>query len=267
MQRTLIATDLDGTIVRSDGRVSGRTVAALGRVADAGGQVVLVTGRPPRWMHEIAATIGHFGLALCANGAMVYDLHDERVISADCIDVPTLAGLVGTVSALLPEVGFGVEYPEGMVAELGYGLRGWDDPASLLRQVERAELLTRPCAKLLCRHPTLTADELLALIGPAVGDVATPTHSNGNGLVEISARGVSKAAALAALCADRGIHARDVVAFGDMPNDLPMLAWAGTAYAVANAHPDVLAAVELRTGANDDDGVAAVIERLFPATT
>jgi hydroxymethylpyrimidine pyrophosphatase-like HAD family hydrolase len=63
---------------------------------------------------------------------------------------------------------------------------------------------------------------------------------------------------------DQGVAAREVVAFGDMPNDVPMLTWAGTSYAMANAHPDVLAAVTHTTGRNDDDGVAMVLERLFP---
>ena len=44
-----------------------------------------------------------------------------------------------------------------------------------------------------------------------------------------------------------------------MPNDLPMLRWAGRSFAVANAHPDVLAAATDRTGSNDDDGVARVL--------
>ncbi len=54
-----------------------------------------------------------------------------------------------------------------------------------------------------------------------------------------------------------------MVAFGDMPNDLPMLAWAGHAVGMANAHPEVLAAVDEVTASNDDDGVAQVLERWF----
>ena len=64
----------------------------------------------------------------------------------------------------------------------------------------------------------------------------------------MSAPGVSKASALAELCDEHGIGAADVVAFGDMPNDLPMLTWAGRSYAVANAHPEVLAAVDRTVG-------------------
>jgi hydroxymethylpyrimidine pyrophosphatase-like HAD family hydrolase len=48
-----------------------------------------------------------------------------------------------------------------------------------------------------------------------------------------------------------------------MPNDLPMLEWAGRSYAVANAHPAVRAAAGAHTAANDDDGVALVLERLL----
>jgi hydroxymethylpyrimidine pyrophosphatase-like HAD family hydrolase len=75
---------------------------------------------------------------------------------------------------------------------------------------------------------------------------------------------VSKATTLARLCDEHGIDAAEVAAFGDMPNDLPMLMWAGRSYAVANAHPEVLAAVDVTVAANDDDGVARTIEELFP---
>ncbi|MDQ1715431.1 MAG: hypothetical protein QOC60_1376, partial [Frankiaceae bacterium] len=65
------------------------------------------------------------------------------------------------------------------------------------------------------------------------------------------------------VCASFGVEAADVVAFGDVPNDLAMLRWAGHGVAVANAHPDVLAAADEITFDNDTDGVAAVLERWF----
>jgi hydroxymethylpyrimidine pyrophosphatase-like HAD family hydrolase len=65
------------------------------------------------------------------------------------------------------------------------------------------------------------------------------------------------------VCADLGVDASQVVAVGDQPNDLPMLEWAGRSYAVANAHPEVLAAVDHVTASNDDDGVAQVLESLL----
>jgi hypothetical protein len=156
-----------------------------------------------------------------------------------------------------------VEYADGMVAERTYDLSGWDSVDTVRRRVDAAELVALPCAKLLVRDRVLAADDLLAVVRDALGGLLTPTHSNGTRLVEVSALGVDKATALAAYCDDRGIAAAEVVAFGDMPNDLPMLGWAGTAYAVENAHPEVLAAVGRHTSSNDDDGVARVLERLF----
>lgn len=259
----LVATDLDGTIVRSDGTVSARTVAAFSRVERAGAGLVLVTGRPPRWMVDIAEAVAHHGLAICANGALVYDLHTELVVEQHLIPVAALREAVGRLRAVLPELGFAVEYPEGIRYESCYDRVGWDSTAKIGQVVEDDAWLARPCAKLLARHPTANADELLKHAVREVGDIVTPTHSNGTRLLEISALGVSKATTLARLCARRGIASADVVAFGDMPNDLPMLAWAGRSYAVANAHPDVLAAVDLRAPSNDDDGVAHVLEELF----
>jgi hypothetical protein len=76
---------------------------------------------------------------------------------------------------------------------------------------------------------------------------------------------VTKAAALGDWCASQGIDSADVIAFGDMPNDLPMLTWAGRSFGVANAHPDVLAMVDEVCATNDENGVARVLEALLAA--
>jgi Cof subfamily protein (haloacid dehalogenase superfamily) len=259
----LVATDLDGTIVRSDGTVSRRTADAFARVERAGAALVLVSGRPPRWMGTVAQAVGHRGVAICANGAIVYDLHTEQVIDTHPIPVDAMRAAVERLIEALPGLGFAVEHGEGIIFSREYELAHWDAGAAQ-QPVELDEMLSRPAAKLLARHPELDADALLAEAADLVSDVVLPTHSNGRRLIEMSARGVSKASALAELCAQQGIDAADVVAFGDMPNDLPMLLWAGRSYAVANAHPDVLAAVEHKVASNDDDGVARTIEELFP---
>jgi Cof subfamily protein (haloacid dehalogenase superfamily) len=258
----LVATDLDGTVVRSDGAISSRTVAALSAVEEAGCTLVFVTGRPPRWMASVAAQTAHHGLAICANGALLYDLHTEQVIEEHLIEAGALREVVAALRRELPEVAFAVEYSQDFVCGSDYDAQ-WDADMAKARVVEPEELVALPAAKLLVQHRRLGPDALLARASAVAGDLATFTHSGYAGLLEVSAAGVSKATALARLCAERGIAAEDVLAFGDMPNDLPMLAWAGTAYAVANAHPDVLAAVGAHTAGNDEDGVARVLERLF----
>ncbi|MFC7731187.1 Cof-type HAD-IIB family hydrolase [Actinomadura keratinilytica] len=260
----LVATDLDGTIVRSDGTLSPRTVDALARVERAGALLVMVTGRPPRWMHPVAEAVGHRGVAICANGAVVYDLHTETVLRTRLIAPEVLAETVRRLRAAIPELRFAVEYPHGFVFEASYNLGSWDAEALGGRAVDGEALVSRGGTKLLAFHPDADPDSLSVKAREAVGDLVTVTHSSGSGLLEMSAHGVTKASALAELCAEYGIPSADVVAFGDMPNDLPMLTWAGTSYGVANAHPVVLAAVTHTTAGNDDDGVAQVLERLFP---
>ena len=96
-----------------------------------------------------------------------------------------------------------------------------------------------------------------------IGHLVTTTWSSTGALVEISAPGVTKASTLALLCDELGVEPEEVVAFGDMPNDLPMLAWAGTSFAMAAAHPTVLDLADHVAPGYDEDGVAAVLEKLF----
>jgi hypothetical protein len=258
----LAASDLDGTIVRSDGTFSARTVSAVARVEEAGATFVVVTGRPVRWMKDVADGLGHHGLAVCANGAVLYDLHAEEPVASSLMSSSAAREVAGTLRQALPGIAFAVEHlHEGFAHEPAYRPR-WDsaDPRT---QAPIEELLTRDCVKLLARHEELGSDELLAAARRAVGDAAELTHSSADGLLEISAAGVSKASGLASVAERCGVFADEVVAFGDMPNDLPMLTWAGLGVAVANAHPEVLAAADEVTASNDDDGVAQVIERLF----
>ncbi|GAA0348892.1 Cof-type HAD-IIB family hydrolase [Actinoallomurus spadix] len=263
MTPRVVATDLDGTVVRSDHTVSERTVAAFARVERAGAMLVLVTGRPPRWMRSVAHLVAHRGLAICANGAITYDLHTEQVVDTHLIPVDRLRTAIAVLGEALPGLGFAAEYDDGMSYAHGFELSYWD-ARTPRTPTPIEELVSRPAAKLLARHPELEADALLAEARRILGDLVLPTHSNGHRLIEISAPGVSKASTLAELCGRHGVDAAEVVAFGDMPNDLPMLTWAGRSYAVANAHPEVLAAVHRKVAANDEDGVARTIEELFP---
>jgi Cof subfamily protein (haloacid dehalogenase superfamily) len=260
----LVACDVDGTVLRSDGTISPRTREALARVEDSGAALVFASGRPPRWMRPIAEETGHRGLAICANGALVYDLHTERVVTSFLLDEGTLRKAIRALRERIPDAAFGVEYGTSFAYEPSYVLR-WDGDQPDVAVVHADQLLERPAAKLLLRHAGYESDDLLDTAREVLQDLVEVTHStrSGPGLLEISAQGVSKASTLARLCEERGVAAEDVLAFGDMPNDLPMLAWAGTAYAMANAHPAVLAAVPRHTASNDDDGVAAVLERVF----
>ena len=230
----LIATDLDGTIVHHDGSVSPRTLAALSAAMDAGIRVVFVTGRPPRWMHVVAEETGHAGVGICANGAYVYDMKTEQILETFCMSAGTAESAVRLVREVLPQAAFGIETLEGFAHEPGYQPR-WN-PEPLLGVGAIEDFLTDAIAKLLVRADGTPGDDMLRVAAPALEGVVEVTHSNVNdSLLEISALGVTKATTLQRLAEAWGIQQSEVVAFGDMPNDVELLRWAGRGYAVGDA--------------------------------
>ncbi|MER6300283.1 HAD family hydrolase [Kitasatospora sp. NPDC001539] len=264
----LVATDLDGTLLCTGGTVSERTAAALAAAEEAGIQVVFVTGRPPRWMQQLRPHVGGHGVAICSNGGAVLDVRRGELVEYFPMSAGTALAVVEALRTELPGTAFAFEHADGWAREPGYEVLMWgDDMVCAIGAAE--ELLAedgpvRGLFKLLAKHPDLDPDTFLTEARRVAGHLAEITRSSPIPLLEISAPGVTKASTLARWCAEHGIDRSEVVAFGDMPNDLEMLAWAGTAYAVANAHPQVLAAVPLHTVSNEQDGVAAVLERFLP---
>lgn len=269
----LVATDLDGTLLRSDGTVSARTRDVLVALDEAGVHVVFVTARPPRWLDAVADLVGGHGLVIAMNGAALYDAATRRVTECHGFDPGALAAVVRDLRAALPRAALAVESVDGPTFDPAFRHgpeHAHDDadlPPDVVAPVERA--LGTGVGKLLARD-TGTAvgsadgqDAFFARVRDVVGDRALLAYSGAGGLAELTPPGVTKAAALARWSAAQGVDAADVWAFGDMPNDLPMLGWAGRSFAVANAHPDVLGAVTDRTASNDDDGVAVALEGLL----
>jgi Cof subfamily protein (haloacid dehalogenase superfamily) len=260
----VIATDLDGTIVRSDGTISERTSAALAHAQSLGVLVVVVTGRPPRWLQGIAEGTGQSGLAICANGALTTDLATGEIVEAIPIEPAVVRTVISALRPAIDGVSFAVETIDGTyVHEEAYRPAWLPDKQVIVKDLLLAE--TAPVAKLLARHTEVSSDELLATARRVLPEgLASPTHSSIDGLLEINGFGTSKASTLSRFLAARGFTASDVIAFGDMPNDVEMLTWAGHSVAVANAHAEVLAVVDEVTESNDNDGVALVLERLYP---
>ncbi|NJP30498.1 HAD family hydrolase [Micromonospora thermarum] len=261
----LVATDIDGTLLRDDRTLSPHTADVLARISVRGTPVVLVTGRPIRWLKLVYEQLAEPLPAICANGAVVYDPVADEVLRADPLAPELLAEVARRLRAEVPEVTFAVEIVDSreMRHEAHYPLR-WDADHAAIRAVETPEeLLAAPAVKLLARAGEQDPDAFVALVAGALAGLAEATHSSYSGLVEISAAGVTKAAGLAWYCSRHGIDAADVLAFGDMPNDVPMLTWAGRGVAVANAHRAVLEIADDVTTANTADGVAAYLERVF----
>lgn len=225
-----------------------------------------MTGRPPRWMERLGPHIGGHGVAICSNGGAVYDVRRELLLESFPLTPEDALEVVALLRARLPGTAFAFEFPGGFAREPQYQARMWgDDEAHPAAPAEElmADGLIAGVYKLLAKHPDMDPDAFLAEARATVGPLVEITRSSPIPLIEISAAGVTKASTLARWCAEQGIDRSEVVAFGDMPNDLEMLAWAGTSYAVANAHPEVLAAVAQHAVSNEEDGVARVIEELI----
>lgn len=267
----LVATDLDGTLLRSDGTVSARSRAALEAADAAGLVVVFVTGRPARWLDDVVEQTGHLGVAVGANGAVIYDLKTERVISAHPIEVEALRALTAEIRAAFPDVAYAVESLDGFAAEPAY-IHDWQinprrdrrgKPVAPPPIGDITEITAKPALKLLAMDRGADVDEFLASADSLLAGRASVTHSSSFGLLEIAAAGVTKATGLAEVAARHGITPEEVVAIGDMPNDIPMLQWAGTSYAVGNAHTAARAAAGEVVGTNDEDAVAVMIEHVL----
>ncbi|MFF5002386.1 HAD family hydrolase [Streptomyces phaeochromogenes] len=258
----LVATDLDGTLMRSDGTLSGRTADALAAAEAAGIRLALVTGRPPRGLPALHRDIGrHF--AVTANGAAVY-APDGTPVRLSPFPAASVAPLVARVRAAVPGVSFAFEYETVFGHEPAYP--AWSYGESEVELIGSAEELLakdpdRPVLKILAHHPTLSLRDFHTRAHVSAGTDAETTHSTGLALVEFSAPGVTKASALTAWSAGLGIRPDDIAAFGDMPNDLPMLRAVGRSYAMANADPSVRRAARFHTASNDEDGVARVLEQ------
>jgi Cof subfamily protein (haloacid dehalogenase superfamily) len=261
----LVASDIDGTLIRTDGTLSPRTVDVLDRLYQRGVPTVLVTGRPLRWLRQLYDQMAEPLPAVCANGAVVYDPDTDEVLRAAPLDVDLLLDVTKKLREAVPDVTLAVEVDDGRSFwyEETWPQR-WDGEHQSVRVLAGPEELTSaPAVKVLARSASHPPDDFFALVSRTLGDVAEATHSSSSALVEISAAGVTKAAGLAWLCEREGLTAADVVAFGDMPNDVPLLTWAGRGVAMGNAHPAVREVADDETSTNDEDGVAAYLERVF----
>ncbi len=285
----MLATDLDGTLLRPDLTVSPRTVAALAAARERDFPVVFATGRPPRWMLPVVEETGHAGVAVCANGALLVDLDAGDVLQAHPLEQDLIIDVADALRDAVPGTSFATEFvpvplpapdvgpePDDGVGRLvrmrayGHepGYLPFDDPRYGPLVASMPELVaTGPVVKLLARAPEqCPPDHVLEIARRVTGTAVEVTHSMKSlPLLEISAQGVSKASALAAYAASLGIGAHEVATVGDMPNDVAMLRWAGQSYAIEGSHQDALAAARHRAAPAEQDGVAQLLETLLAA--
>ncbi|GAB3107251.1 HAD family hydrolase [Streptomyces calidiresistens] len=263
----LIATDLDGTLLRSDGTVSPRTRKAIRAGREAGAMHIVVTGRGVPWTRPVLDALGYTGLAVCGQGAQLYDAGAHRLLTSVTLDREVARRAVAVLESELGPLwvaasrdgldGAVIVDPAGFAVEPAR-----DGALPTLTYTDRAELWAEPLAKLYLRHPGLGDDELAGaaheLVGESVGIVMA-----GPGTVELLPLGLSKATGLSMAGRRLGVRGDETIAFGDMPNDIPMFGWSAHGVAMGDAHPELRAVADEVTSGCDEDGIAEVIERLL----
>ncbi|GAB3695680.1 HAD family hydrolase [Corynebacterium nasicanis] len=269
----LVASDVDGTIITSQERILPRVRDVIVRAVQAGTEVALATGRPHRWIFPVLDQLPIRPVCVTANGAVVYDSANDQVIASHTLTPETMAEVVdlakeafhdvGGVSVGCERVGRSAFDPEEeMFVVTPDFLHTWEEQA--FGVLPEHEVISQPAVKMILRHEGLSAPEMFDLLTPYLDpDVAHVTFSMNEGLLEIAAPGVTKALGVSTLAAMHGIDQRDVIAFGDMPNDIEMLAWAGIGVAMGNARDSVKDVADMVTGTNDEAGLAQVLERWF----
>ncbi|RBY96317.1 HAD family phosphatase [Blastococcus sp. TF02-8] len=267
----LVATDLDGTLLDESGEVSPRTRAAVTACWDAGIPLVGVTGRGPRLLESVRDALGGRGIAVLSQGGFVVDLERDEVLRAVALPREQALAAVERIEAVAGELLMAVEdaaeqgEPTGRL-RVQHGFE-WPYPEAA-QLLPRHEVLPPDAVlKVFLRSTELGQDELLArarsVLDPAEAEV---THA-GLGFIEVLPPGITKASGLAVALERYGVDLGDVLVFGDMPNDLPMLTAVagagGRAVAMANAHPDVRAVVHHVTSGHRADGVARYLEAVL----
>lgn len=262
----LIATDLDGTFLRSDGTVSAVNAAAAAKAAELGIPFVIATGRPSRWLDVLEGVKAAHPQVIVSNGGAVVDLATRSPLQEFPMRSEVVLEVASQLRTAIPGMTFGLETAQGFGCEGTSPSRQRDEPGHRIGELPELIAELGGVIKLLGFHCEVRSEALTDLAATVVGDQLTLTHASvrqSYGMIELTAPGISKASTLALLCAELEIPAQDVIAFGDMPNDADMLSWAGRGYVVANGHHSMKHCGFSEVPSNDEDGVGQTVLSLL----
>ena len=211
----MIATDVDGTLVRSDRTLSGRTLSVLAAAVEAGWPVVPISGRHPYSILPVVQGTPLLGWCVGSNGAVGMDLRTETVLFEETLDVDVQHEFVALMRDQVPGVRCTAIRDAGRVFVPEHGYTGLMDPGDHgrtetdLPEYDLADVLGTPALKLVLRHPQISEDVLL---GVARGLDLPGVHPSTSGapFLEVAAGGVTKATGMQRLAGHLGTSPGDL---------------------------------------------------------
>ena len=258
-----VVTDVDGTILHTDGTLGEATTSAFAELAASGIPVLIATGRTPSGLHVLGALLEHVSVAVCCSGSVGFDPATGALLWRHRLAPQVVEHVVGCLAQSVPDAGIGVYNGQGWtLTDTYFPARGaW--PAGPYRVVPQARLADVDGCSLAISHAVLTSAQIAERLAEAGvrSDEATVTYA-GTRILDVVAPDVDKGVGVTRALARLGVEPAQAIGFGDAANDLAMFGVVGLPVAVANAHPAVLAAARMVAPANDEDGVARLLAEL-----
>lgn len=262
----LIAVDLDGTLLNPAGELDERNITAAKAAMRLGAKFVISSGRMPGALMNFARAIGINAPVVCFNGGAVVDVFDNRVLYKTPILLPAAIELARAAEE------------RGLYMH-AFSLNGYRAPyycdkteayerlsgvkANVLNANISDNLNEAPMKLLIIDAPETAPEHERALQERFMGRASIMRSQKH--FIECVAANAGKAQALGFLAEHLGIPPAFALAFGDGPNDVDMLNWAGTSYVMQNAPESVRAASPrfITAPSNARCGVARVLESLM----
>ncbi|KAI8609679.1 HAD-like domain-containing protein [Chytriomyces sp. MP71] len=275
---SLLALDIDGTLLPRSRTLSERTVQALQRVASTGATVALCTGRSALSTLSVETQLGFSVHCICCNGAVAIapkpfisefqSVSDRKVLFLEPIPREAVRAISETASRLTATLqhhehghaAVRVRVHSSEQLQAMEARRQWlgDLEYIPMDDADHFDAFALPVKMLMLSNDPVSHQALLRERVPGVTVYREATFVDC-----ISAR-ADKSVGVRRLCESLGMQVQQVVAFGDGWNDVEFLKEAGLGFAMANAHPEIKAIAHRVTRyTNDEEGVAHEVEEML----
>lgn len=256
-----VVTDLDGTIVRADGTISAATRAAAAELKAAGITLIAATARTPAGLlTALEGVEQEVPIAVCCTGSLGLVPSSGELLWRHTLSPAAICAIIDVLAEKLPDAGIGVYDGQQWTLTPDYFAARGSAPRGRHRFAAASQLAGDAVCELSVCHPRLASTEIArVLAGAGIGPELASLSFGAIDVLDVAPPGIDKATGVKRALELVGVEPQQAIAFGDAPNDLPMFGLVGHAVAVANAHPEVLAAADSVTADVESDGFSSAL--------